>query len=175
VKVHAAPGGNSSISLGADIDTSQAADVDKSDAAAISFLAEANQKYKTAGKLAVRDFHMVGSYPLFEPVYTEQRISSMSYAEKVNASGRLLNALNTLTGGAATAAPARTTGALSESTNAVTQQMADCTPFDNQQQGMPSRTVCTSNGSDTCANSIGEIPSVKVHHAPGGASSIQLW
>merc|ERR1711998_51683 len=144
VKVHAAPGGSSSISLGADIDTSAAPSQDKSDATALSFLSDTNQKYKTQGKLTVRDFHMIGSFPLFQPTYEELRISSMSYAEKVNASGKLLSALNRLVG-----EPARPV--LSpQSTNATAAPVAMATQCQSPaaEYGRPSRTKCVGGVAD---------------------------
>ena len=71
---------------------------------AIDFLQQTNAKVSTGGKLSVRDFHMIGSFPLFEGIYQEQRISSMSYAEKVNNGTKLMRALNELVG-TAPAAP----------------------------------------------------------------------
>eukprot|EP00656_Telonema_subtile_P029151 TRINITY_DN3215_c0_g2_i1.p1 TRINITY_DN3215_c0_g2~~TRINITY_DN3215_c0_g2_i1.p1 ORF type:complete len:411 (-),score=103.33 TRINITY_DN3215_c0_g2_i1:253-1485(-) len=165
VKVHAAPGGGSSINLGADINSSAAPSSDKTDAAAVQFLQETNAKVSTGGKLSVRDFHMIGSFSLFEGIYSEQQISSMSYAEKMNNTGRLLGAINALVGEPATRAVLAP-----QPTNAgMQQQSADC--FSSEQAG-PSRTKCVGN---IVENSIGDVPSVKIHHAPGGSSSIQLW
>jgi len=169
VRVHAAPGGTSSINLGGDdINTSAAPAANKTDDAALQFLQETNAKYASNGKLAVRDFHMIGSYPLFEHIYAEQQIGSMSYAEKVNASSRLLSALNAMVG-----EPASRAALAPQSTNATAQvqQSSDC--FGNQDGGDgPTRTKCVGN---VVQNTIGDVPSVKIHHAPGGSSSIQLW
>jgi len=61
VRLHAPPGGASSISFGEEINTSsKAGREDKSDCAALSFLAETTTKYQTAGKLSIRDFHQFG-------------------------------------------------------------------------------------------------------------------
>lgn len=164
--MHAAPGGTSTISLGADINTTSATTTDKSDAAAIAFLQEANQKFKTAGKLAVRDFHMIGQFPLFEQTYGDLRISSMSYAEKVNASAKLLNSLNNLVG-----EPANRT-VLQNSTNATAAPAQPQCAFEDSTTSGASRTKCVGGVAE---NTIGDVPSVKIHHAPGGSSSIQLW
>jgi hypothetical protein len=172
VKVHHAPGGVSSISIGSDINNTAAPTADKSDASALAFLDEANSKYKQQGKLAVRDFHLISSFPLFEGVYQELRISTMSYAEKVNVSGRLINELNKLVG-----APAGGRAVLTQQNHnasaapVVTSQQ--CYTVPQQDCGAAaSRTHCVGGVAD---NTIGDIPSVKLHHAPGGASSIQLW
>merc|ERR1712227_1188806 len=83
VKLHAPPGGSSSISFGQEIDSNTTAAMDKSDTAAVRFLQETNAKFSASAKLSVRDFHMLGSFPLFEAVYNEWAISRMSYAEKI--------------------------------------------------------------------------------------------
>ena len=170
--MHHAPGGSSSISIGSDINSTAAPAVDKSDVSALSFLNEAALKYKQQGKLAVRDFHMVGSFPLFEGVYQELRISTMSYAEKVNISGRLINELNKLVN-----TPAAPRAVLTQQNmNAGVAPMAapqQCYAAPQQHYGSSApRTHCVGGVTD---NTIGDIPSVKLHHAPGGASSIQLW
>ena len=160
------------LSLATDRSRAAAPAVDKSDAKALMFLSESNLKYKQQGKLAVRDFHMVGSFPLFEGVYQELRISTMSYAEKVNISGRLINELNKL---ANTPAPPRA-ALTQQNMNAGVAPMAapqQCYAAPQQAYGSSaSRTHCVGGVAD---NTIGDIPSVKLHHAPGGASSIQLW
>lgn len=171
-RVHQAPGGSSSISIGSDINLSEAPAVDKSDASALAFLNTANLKYKEQGKLAVRDFHMIGSFPLFEGVYQELRISTMSYAEKVNVGGRLINELNKLAN-----TPAAPRAVLTQQNmNASAAPMAapqQCYAAPQQEYGASaSRTHCVGGVAD---NTIGDIPSVKLHHAPGGSSSIQLW
>jgi hypothetical protein len=164
VRVHAAPGGSSSISLGGDIDSTTAPASDKSDMAAITFLQQTNAKFATEGKLSVRDFHMIGSFPLFENVYADMQLGSMSYAEKVNSSGKLMLSLNALVG-----EPAARAALAPQSTNSTAAPVAnECV----EQQGVPSRTHCVGGVAD---NTIGDVPSVKIHHAPGGSSSIQLW
>merc|ERR1711939_1085431 len=69
--------------------------VDRSDAAALTFLQSANDKFRSTGKLSVRDFHMLGAFPMFEFVYQTHQFASMSYAQKLNATPQFLKALNT--------------------------------------------------------------------------------
>eukprot|EP00658_Telonema_sp_P-2_P076301 TRINITY_DN6654_c0_g2_i4.p1 TRINITY_DN6654_c0_g2~~TRINITY_DN6654_c0_g2_i4.p1 ORF type:complete len:425 (+),score=145.50 TRINITY_DN6654_c0_g2_i4:81-1355(+) len=169
-RVLSAPGGSSSISIGADIDTSTAMAANKSDEAALAFLQETNGKVATGGKLSVRDFHMIGSFPLFESVYTEQRISSMSYAEKVANGNKLMRCLNEMVGTAAQPAPVAQQQVQQQQPVMQQQpvQQQGGISFDDGSTGM-ARTQCVGGVAD---NSIGDIPSVKVHHAPGGQSSL---
>merc|ERR1712216_26854 len=152
VKVHHAPGGGSSISIGSDINNTAAPTADKSDASALAFLDEANIKFKQQGKLAVRDFHLISSFPLFEGVYQESRISTMSYAEKVNVSGRLLQQLNELVGTNPTPAPALVT---TQPQYTAPQHQEPLAPPQQQsfESSQASRTHCVGGVAD---NTIGE-------------------
>jgi len=168
VKLHAPPGGGSSISFGTEIDTNAvAAQTDRSDTAALAFLQEATIKLNTGQKLSIRDFHMLGSFPLFESVYQSMGISRMSYAEKINVASNFLKSLNTSF--SVHAAPV----------SCAAMQTRLPQPMAPQQHmygsGVAQRTASRGGGAggmQNVGNSIGDIPSVRLHAPPGGGSSI---
>ena len=98
----------------------------------------------------MRDFHMVGSFPLFEGVYQELRISTMSYAEKVNISGRLVSRLNEEFAASQQQAPQEQQYAAPQQQYAAPQQQY--TPQQAVEGANPSRTHCVGGVAD---NTIG--------------------
>jgi SPIRAL1-like protein len=190
VKLHAPPGGSSSIAFGSVIDTTSAPTIDRSDEAALAFLAEVNEKQQTHGKLSVRDFHLIASFPLFEHTYNQNQISRLRYADKVAATPQFLKVLNAQFGAPAPmpstqfAAPAPMPSVAP--TAAVAPQMAFPSSSPGMVAAVPmeaateidangSRTACRGGGAggmQNVGNSIGDIPSVKLHAPPGGSSSI---
>merc|ERR1712194_279015 len=164
-RVLSTPGGSSTLSLGQDIDTSSA-NQDKDDNTAIAFLQETQAKYAAEGKLSVGDLTKLCTFPLFDEVLEKQlNISSMPFTEKRNVGDKVMMGLASYTQGAPQApAPA------APQANVSVQQaplIAGGQTMEAPQGG--SGTQCV--GSVT-QNSIGDIPSVKLHAPPGGTSSI---
>lgn len=177
VKLHAPPGGATSVSFGAEIDTNAAPQLDRSDASALQFLMEANAKYQASGKLGVRDFLLVGSFPLFEHVYNQYRISSLSYAEKVNISGSMLKALNAQCGTMPAPVQCAAVAPTAPMPSMDYQQPVSMSIPSEQTNVNAKRTANRSSaggtgGMQNVNNFIGDIPSVKLHAPPGGASQI---
>lgn len=177
VKLHAPPGGSSSIAFGAEIDTNTAPTMDKSDSAARAFLSEVNYKHSTQGKLGVRDFHMLSSFPMFEQVVAEFQLSSLSYAEKVNVTSNVLKKLNFSFASAPACTPIAAPVMPAPAPVDMSYQPAPNDMMWGQGGATGTRTASRgtaggTGGMQNVGNTLGDIPSVKLHAPPGGVSQI---